>query len=272
MSELTIYKELRSGGLSAAGACAMLGNMYCESGLKANNVEDRCTLGDWDYTNAVDMGTISRYQWKVDAYGYGLCQWTYPSRKEGLYDLAKERGVSVGDEQLQCDFCLIELSNEYNSLYQYLCHTDDIAEAAKRICAEFERPAVNNFAARINAAQKFFNMLALNDNGEYADTEDEQPQFDIVHPEFPRTFLHLEYGDGCRARGYKPDPAIKAWQNLLLCWGFDIGSCCDDGEFGNDTLNATKEWQKYAKEHGADVEVNGVVDEDDWLAIVEVEV
>ena len=39
-----------------------------------------------------------------------------------------------------------------------------------------------------------------------------------------------------------------------------------------DTLAATNKWQKFVKEHGANVEINGVVDEDDWKAIVEVEV
>lgn len=160
MSDLSIYQALRAGGLSPAGACAMMGNMYCESGLKSNNVEDRCTLGDFDYTNAVDMGTISRYQFKVDAFGYGLCQWTYPSRKADLYDYARSQNVSVGDEKMQCDFCIFELQRDYASFYQYLCTTDDLPEATKRICAEYERPAVNNFAARINAAQKFYNQLS----------------------------------------------------------------------------------------------------------------
>lgn len=93
-------------------------------------------------------------------------------------------------------------------------------------------------------------------------------QFDIVHPDHPRSFLHLEYGDG----DGDPSPAVKAWQNLLICWGYDIGIYGADGEFGFDTENATKQWQAYAKSIGADVEVNGIVDEDDWIAIVEVEV
>lgn len=101
---------------------------------------------------------------------------------------------------------------------------------------------------------------------DFSDVDDEQ--FDIVHPEHRRTFMHLEYGDG----DGNPSPAVKAWQNLLLCWGYDLGIYGADGEFGFDTENATKQFQKYAQELGSDIEVNGVVDEDDWLAIVEVEV
>jgi len=97
-------------------------------------------------------------------------------------------------------------------------------------------------------------------NSSFDDVDD--TQFDIVHPENYRTFMHLEYGDG----DGNPLPQVKAWQNLLLCWGYDLGICGADGEFGFDTENATRQWQ--AK---AGVEVNGVVDEDDWLGIVNVE-
>lgn len=272
MSELTIYEALRRGGLSAAGACAMMGNMWAESGMKSNIVEKRCTLGDHDYTYAVDTGTISRYQFKIDAFGYGLCQWTYFSRKEELYDMARARNVSISDEAMQCELCLTELKRDYPALYQFLCTTDDISKAAEDICSQYERPAVNNFSVRINAAVKFYNQFAVNDNAAYENPDDEPPQFDIIHPEHRRTFLHLEYGDGCKRRGNSPSPSVKAWQNLLLCWGIDVGSWGADGEFGDDTLKATKEWQKTAQSIGADVEVNGVVDEDDWKEIVEVRV
>lgn len=263
MSEQTIYNALRKGGLSPAGACAMMGNMWAESGLNPKNVQDNCTLGDHDYTYAVDLGTISRYQFKLDKYGYGLCQWTYPTRKEELYDLANAKHVSISDEAMQLELCLTELKRDYPALYQFLCTTTDVSKATEDVCTKYEQPAVNNFKVRINAAAGYYSRLA-------GDDVLEVPQPDIVHPENEHTFVHLEIGDGCRARGYKPSPVIMAWQNLLLYWGFSVGSCGADGEFGLDTQTATKAWQKYAKEHGANVEVNGMVDEDDWLAIVEV--
>ena len=244
MSELTIYEALRSGGLSPAGACGMMGNMFCESGLKANNVEDRCTLGDWDYTRAVDTGTISRYQWKVDAYGYGLCQWTYPTRKEGLYDLAKERNVSVGDEKLQCDYCLIELQRDYENLYQYLCTTDDIAQAAKIICAEFERPAVNNFAVRINAAQKYFNQFA-----------------DVaVEPSEQLPVQHLPETCEVSARVLKQG-SLGRDVFLLQCGLNDMNFTCGvaDGDFGLNTKEAVCELQR-----ANGLAPNGIADKDVW--------
>lgn len=270
MSEKTIYDALRSGGLSHAGACAMMGNMFCESALIPNNVEDRCTLGDFDYTYAVDTGTISRYQFKVDAFGYGLCQWTYPTRKEELYNLAKQAGVSIGDEALQCGFCVLELKRDYASLYQFLCTTEDVAKATEDICSQYERPAVNNFAARINAAQRFYNQYANDTNVGCTDDscsiDYEGPsteEFDIIHPEHRRAFQHLSKGDGMEF----PLSQVLAWQALLQCWGFAIKA---DGMFGPITEEATVRWQKQAQEIGAAVEVNGIVDEDDWEEIIEI--
>ena len=274
MSETNIYSALRNGGLSHAGACAMMGNMYCESLLRSNNVQDNCNMGDTAYTNAVDSGAMTRWQFMSDAYGYGLCQWTFSTRKDHLYMFAREKGVSIADEDMQCEFCLLELMQEYKDLFVYLVSTGDLPEATKKICAEFERPAVNNFADRINAATRYSN--AFNNNtfnniiSEPNDAiESDDDAIDIIHPDNRTSFLHLEHGDGCTGT---PHPAVKAWQNLLICWGIDLGHWGADGKFWDATEKATKEWQELAKLRGCGVEVNGVVDEDDWKAIIEVAV
>lgn len=93
------------------------------------------------------------------------------------------------------------------------------------------------------------------------------PQFDIVHPDHRRAYMHLSYGDGLESNGNIPCSEVRAWQSLLQCWGFVLNA---DGEFGFDTENATRQWQQKAQEIGADVEVNGIVDEDDWTEIVHV--
>ena len=101
---------------------------------------------------------------------------------------------------------------------------------------------------------------------DFSDVDD--TQFDIIHPENRRTLLHLEYGSG----NGNPLPQVKAWQNLLLCWGIDVGPYGADGEFMLDTENATLKWQQEMRNLGADIEVNGVVDEDDWEQIIRVTV
>ena len=106
---------------------------------------------------------------------------------------------------------------------------------------------------------------------ETIDDGDEQTDDDVIHPDFRRTYFHLEYGDGLVTKEHpdtKPSPQVKAWQNLLLCWGFDIGKTGADGEFGTLTMLATQRWQEKVKGIGGDVEVNGIVDEDDWKEII----
>ena len=60
---------------------------------------------------------------------------------------------------MQVDFAIHELRSEYSGLYSYLCSTGDVYEATSRICKEYERPAVNNIAARYDFAQKWDKLL-----------------------------------------------------------------------------------------------------------------
>ena len=155
MSAKTIYDRLRSHGMTVAGACAMLGNMQAESGNRSNNVEDRSGMSDAQYTAMVDAGG---YDFATDNgahYGYGLCQWTLKSRKVELLQYAKNRGVSVADEDMQVDFAVYELKRDFGGLYKFLCSTDDMYTATDRICREFENPAVKNTAKRYEFAQEW---------------------------------------------------------------------------------------------------------------------
>ena len=107
---LQIWKYLISNGCTKAGAAGILGNMKHESGVIPNKVEILClrriqeyygeNYDDASYTAAVDGGKISRSEFVNPLpdrqYGYGLCQWTSPNRKAGLYDLCKEKRTAIG--------------------------------------------------------------------------------------------------------------------------------------------------------------------------------
>ena len=235
MSEQTIYSALRAGGLSPAGACGMMGNMYAESVMRSDNVQDNCTMSDFDYTYAVDNGIITRWQFMSDEYGYGLCQWTLSNRKDGLYMLAREKGVSISDEAMQCEYCIYELSQvaEYKNLYAYLCSTDDLVEATKRICAEYERPRINNYAERINPATMFYNQFASE-----TDVSCEEDACPIEHEQ-----IHVDTCDVTVRVLKKGDLGRDVY--LMQCGLFDMGYDCGipDGDFGNNTENAVKQLQ-----------------------------
>lgn len=153
MSAQTIYEELRRAGMTHEGACAMLGNMQAESGLKANIAQRGMTsLTDEQYTKLFDANPERCIS---DGVGYGLCQWTYPQRKRNLRQFARNWGVSVGAEDMQTAFVIEELKTEYAALWKFLCETDELYTATERICKEFERPEVNNVDERYEAAQEF---------------------------------------------------------------------------------------------------------------------
>lgn len=154
MSQLSILSALVRGGMTPIAACAMGGNMICESNMQADIAQrGMTTLTDAQYTAAADSGAID---FAHDAVGYGLCQWTYFTRKQRLLEYARSVGASVGDETMQVNFCLKELRGEYPALWEYLKAAQDLYGAAARICKEYERPAVNNIADRAGAGNALY--------------------------------------------------------------------------------------------------------------------
>lgn len=157
MSIKSIYERLTGAGMSAAGACGLMGNMQAESGMKSSVVQRGMTeLSDAEYTRRADCGELD---FAHDGVGYGLVQWTFGPRKEKLLGFARAAGVSVGDEDMQVKFCISELRADFPGLWSFLCTAESVYGAAARVCTEYERPAVNNIAARAAHAQKYYDLL-----------------------------------------------------------------------------------------------------------------
>lgn len=157
MSNQAIYSTLRGAGLTAEGACGLMGNMMAESGMKSNIAQRGMTsMSDEEYTYAADNGLIDFTQ----PVGFGLCQWTFPPRKADLMAFARNRGVSVGDENMQVQFCLKELREDYPAVLDKLCKSHDLLDCAQTVCRFYERPAVNNIGPRYEYAQNFLNTFA----------------------------------------------------------------------------------------------------------------
>ena len=198
MKTKEIYDILRAGGLSHAGALGMIGNMMAEAGpsLPSNIAQRGMTkLSDAQYTAAADNGLIDFVH---DAVGYGLCQWTYHSRKQGLLNYARQQGVSVGDGVMQVNYALKELREEYGGIYGVLCNSTSIDDCADVVCTQFERPAVNNLAERRQYAHEAEAKIA---------TEPEKPTYappikDPVQATFP------------------PDPSIFMLQMVMQYNGY----------------------------------------------------
>ena len=174
MNEATIWSYLKAQGLSDAGIAGMMGNLYAESGLSPINLQNTYekTLGytDEGYTAAVDSGAYTNFIY--DAAGYGLCQWTFRTRKEGLLKAAKAAGVSVGNLEIQLAFLMQELTAGYSGLLSLLKSTNSIREASDAVMTQFERPANQSErmkSLRASYGQKYYTQFG----GQGAVTEKE---------------------------------------------------------------------------------------------------
>lgn len=141
-NEEKIWNYLKGAGLNDCGAAGLMGNLYAESGLRPDNLqntyEKKLGMTDASYTAAVDGGTYTGFV--RDCAGYGLAQWTYWSRKQGLFNFAKAAGRSIGDLEMQLDFLMKELREGYKAVLTMLKTAGSVRQASDAVLLQFERP------------------------------------------------------------------------------------------------------------------------------------
>ena len=76
-----------------------------------------------------------------DSAGYGLCQWTYWSRKQALLEFCKSKMTSIGDLEMQLKFMYKELSENYSSVLSELRSATTVLQASNAVLLQYERPA-----------------------------------------------------------------------------------------------------------------------------------
>lgn len=142
-TEEKIWNFLKSKGLSDYGAAGLMGNLFAESGLNPQNLQNSYEkkLGHTDasYTAAVDNGSYKNFA--RDAAGYGLAQWTYHTRKAALLEYAKAAGKSIGDLEMQLCFLMKELMGNYSGVLSEVKKASSVLAASNIVLMKFERPA-----------------------------------------------------------------------------------------------------------------------------------
>ncbi len=164
-TEERIWSFLKAQGLTDAGTAGLMGNLYAESGLRPNNLqnsyEGKLGMADAEYTERVDSGSYTNFA--RDSAGYGLCQWTYWIRKEALLAYAKKVGKSIGDLEMQLGFLMQELAGGYKAVLATLKTTTSVRAASDAVLIQFERPADQSETAKARRAgygQKYFDKYA----------------------------------------------------------------------------------------------------------------
>ncbi len=142
MTKRKMFDRLNAFIQNPYGTCGLMGNLERESKHKSNNMqdcyEDDLNMTDEQYTAAVDNGTYTNFV--GDRVGYGYAQWTSAGRKAALLNFAKEKGVSIGDAEMQCDFIEYEMNTGYKSVLKALQNATSVKEASDIVCTKYERP------------------------------------------------------------------------------------------------------------------------------------
>ena len=164
--EETIWNTLFAFIGNAYGTAGLMGNLYAESALKANNLQNngntKLGMTDAEFTSVFDNGSYAADTFIHDGYGYGLAQWTYYSRKQALLNFAKSAGKSIGDLQMQLAFLCEELKG-YTSVLNTLKSTSSVREASDAVLTKYERPADQSESVQVKRAgygQNYYDKYA----------------------------------------------------------------------------------------------------------------
>ena len=153
MNEKVIWDCLLKKIGNEHGTAAIMGNLMAESALNP-----ACVTGikDSDYVKKVDAGEID---FAHDGHAFGLVQWCYYARKGGLQAYANQTGRSVGHLQMQLEYMVKEMRENYKSVWAAVTTSKNIRAISDTVMLKYEKPATTSEAAKAKRgayAQKFF--------------------------------------------------------------------------------------------------------------------
>lgn len=253
---LYIAQKCVAAGMTLAGAAGVITNIQHESVFSSINVEDRyhsdTKLSDEYYTQMVD--TNPSYDFANDGgrhYGYGLCQWTYPTRKTELRKVCREKGVSIGDRDTQIEFLFTELKRDFPVVWKALTTSNSAYNCAWQFCRWFENPANPEASAeyRANKAAPWYDFLVQHIKDEVA--SDLQPNLQPVASSHKLNLRTIDY----HCMGWAEYELLIA---LLRCRGYSV----DDWD--DEMWDCLRSFQK---ECG--LVVDGIVGEKTWAKLLE---
>ena len=179
-----VWTFLATKGLNDYAIAGLMGNLYCESALRPNNLQNsfeiKLGMTDKGYTDAVNRGTYKNFI--HDGAGYGLAQWTFWSRKQALLYFAEKKMLSIDNLNMQLEFLWEELA-AYKHVMDILSKASSIKEACNVVLREYERPAAGKqlqpnkkslgyfvqygaFSTKNNAKKRLYNIQAKDLSGE----------------------------------------------------------------------------------------------------------
>lgn len=160
-NESEIWTTLKQIGFTDFATAGIMANIFVESGFKPDNLQNSFEkrLGnDAEYTKKVNERSYTREQFANDSAGYGLCQWTYRTRKSALYDFCMCRSTKIDNIVDQLLFMAQECRN--SGLFDKLNKCASPYDAGVLFMLHFEKPKDQSVTAqkrRGELAIRFFN-------------------------------------------------------------------------------------------------------------------
>lgn len=158
MNEKAIWDFLIKKTDNPYGTAAIMGNLMAESSLNPAKTTGAKANAP-TYVQDADSGKIDFVH---DGVAFGLVQWCYWSRKQALWDYAKQKDASVGNLQTQLEFMWQELQS-YKTVLNAVKTAKDIRSASDVVMLKYEKPAGKTESAkqkRANYGQKYFDQFA----------------------------------------------------------------------------------------------------------------
>lgn len=193
MNEKKIWDFLLKEIGNPFGAAGLMGNLYAESGLRPDNLQNtyakKFGMTDASYTASVDNGSYTNFV--RDSAGYGLAQWTYWIRKQNLLAYAKEKGASIGNLDMQLGFLAKELAG-YHTVIKALRAATSVKQASDIVMTKYERPANQSDTAKARRAsygQKYYEKYATAIAPEESTEEGDTMTYD------PRRVIEIALGE-----------------------------------------------------------------------------
>lgn len=178
--EQYIWKELKEKlGLSDIAVAGIIGNLFAESGLRSNNLqntyEKSWNISDVDYTESVCNKTYTKEQFVNDKAGYGIAQWTFHSRKRSMYEyIVETKNKRIDDLPSQVEFLIKELTGNYRGLLNQLKNVTTIQQASDLVLTQFERP--KDQSAKVKSTRSGYSIDIFNRNVTKTDLPKQQKE------------------------------------------------------------------------------------------------
>lgn len=155
----TIWNRLMTEFNNETGVAGLMGNLYAESGCTPYACQPQRSYNVCQtYIHNVDTHAISEYNFvhygcsasggvASSQLGFGLAQWTYYTRKQGLYTHMYQYGNSIGDLENQISYVIDEISSD-SAMYDIVANATNIDTVSDYILVHYENPSDQSLAVK----------------------------------------------------------------------------------------------------------------------------